>query len=371
MKLYYRNLLIGTALLFLAGCASQTPYLKLDSSLGKDIRTFEGIQYIPLVKVCDVYGINWKWDSFIKTATIEKKGKSIILMAGSDRILIGGNEKKLEKPVLLSGGAVFVPVSFVRNNLGYIVEAPSFEHRVEVSVPKKFTIKTVVIDPGHGGRDVGAMGRRIRLREKDLTLAISKRLKNILEAEGLRVIMTRDSDVFIPLPRRVEIANENNADLFVSVHVNASRSRSLSGFECYYLSDATDDNARALEALENASLKMEKGTILEHSKNLDATLWDMTLTENRREAVELANYICDSIENSFAMKNRGIKSARFYVLKGTRMPSVLVEMGYISNRYEEMKLKGADYLDRITDAAAKGILAYKNEYENTEGFTKI
>lgn len=358
-------------ILFLTGCATQAPYVRLDSSLEKDIRTFDGVQYLPLIRLCNIYGLSWKWDPFIKTATIEKKGKRIILMDGSDRILVNGNEKRLDRPVLMNGGIVFVPASFVRNNLRGIVEVPSFEKLPEVGVPKKFAIKTVTIDPGHGGKDPGATGRRLKLKEKHLTLAISKRLKNILEDEGLKIIMTRDDDTFVSLPRRVNIANKNGANLFISIHVNASRSRSLSGFECYYLSDAADDNARAIEAFENATLKTDEKTILEHSKGLDKTLWDMTLSENRVESIGLASHICGSVGDSIAMRNRGVRSARFYVLKGTRMPAVLVEVAYLSNKDEEMKLKDKSFLDDVTYAIAKGVLAYKKEYESKEGYTDI
>lgn len=366
-----KSVILCCLIIFLAGCAAQAPYLRLDSSLQKDIRTFDGIQYVPLIRLCERYDLDWKWDSFVKTAVIEKKGRGITLRAGSKTILVNGSEKKLEAPVLVSGGAVFVPASFVRNNLGSIAERFPPEMAPEAVAPKTVTIRTVVIDAGHGGKDVGAMGRSIRLKEKNLTLAASKRLKKILEDNGIKVIMTRDDDKFISLPRRVEIANRSGSDLFVSVHANASRSRSLRGFECYYLSDATDDNARAIEALENASLKVDKGDILEHSKSLDATLWDMALTENRRESAELADHICDAVEDSSSVKNRGVRSARFYVLKWTRMPSVLVEMGYISNKYEEKKFKDTDFMNRIIDAVARGILAYKDRYERTGGFTNL
>ncbi|MBI5143753.1 MAG: N-acetylmuramoyl-L-alanine amidase [Candidatus Omnitrophica bacterium] len=362
---------LAVALSFLTGCAAQAPYLRLDSSLQNDIRTFDDIQYVPLIRLCEAYGLDWKWDPFIKTAAIERKGKRIILRDGSDRILVNGDEKRLDRPVLTNGGIVFVPISFIRNNLGAIVETPSFKKLPEAGILKKFEIKTIVIDPGHGGKDPGAIGRAFRLKEKYKTLAISKRLKDMLEDKGLKIVMTRDDDTFVSLPRRVEIANRNGADLFVSIHINASRSRSLSGFECYYLSDATDDNARAIEAFENASLKMDEENILKHSKGLDKTLWDMTLSENRVESAGLAKHICGSVEDSAVLRTRGVKSARFYVLKGTRMPAVLVEVAYLSNRYEEMKLKDKDFLEDITGAIAKGILAYKNEYEKTEGYTNI
>jgi len=370
-KSYYILIIPIAAVLFLiSGCATQAPYFKLDSSLQKDIRNFGGVQYIPLTKLCDVYLLDCKWDSFIRTATIQKKANRIVLRADSDTILLNGEEKKIDRPVIFCGGAVFVPLSFARNNLRPMIGAIPAEGLPKEELPKKFTIKTIVIDAGHGGRDVGAVGRRIHIKEKDKALYVARKLRDLLEASGIGVIMTRDDDMFVPLQKRADIANRAGADLFVSVHLNASRSRSMRGFECYYLSNATDDNARALEAFENASLKLNDTANLEHSKQLDKTLWDMTLTENRLESAQLANYVCESIDKNVTTADRGIRSARFYVLKYTRMPSVLVEMGYLSNKYEEMKLKDTAFLDRIANAVAEGILKYKREYERTEGFTK-
>jgi len=370
-KSYYTLIIPIAAVLFLvSGCATQAPYFKLNSALQQDVRSFGGAQYLPLARLCDVYGLDYKWDSFIRTATIEKKSGRIVLRADSDIMLLNGQKKRLDRPVVLRGGEIFVPVSFVRNNLGQVIETVPAVRPPEAELPKKFTIKTIVIDAGHGGKDVGATGRRIHVREKEKALYLARKLKGVLEDAGIRVIMTRDNDTFVSLQKRAEIANKSGADLFVSVHLNASRSRLMRGFECYYLSNATDDNARALEAFENASLRLNDTAILEHSKPLDKTLWDMTLTENRLESAQLANYICESIDRDILMADRGIRSARFYVLKYTRMPSVLVEAGYISNKYEELKLKDAAFLDRIANTVAEGILRYKREYERTEGFTR-
>ena len=369
----YKAIFIFLAALFIAGCASEGPYLKFDPSLNADIRAYENVQYIPLIKLCQAYGIDWKWDSFIRIAVITKNGK-ITLRPGSDRILVNGEEKKLGSPVIFTNGTVFVPVTFVKNDLGLIVSVrPSiekgFEKILEVRAPGKYSIRTIVIDAGHGGKDPGATGRRLGIKERDLTLSIARKIKRILEDNGIRAIMTRDSDEFISLPERVRIANSSNADLFVSIHINASRSRSMNGFECYYLSEATNDNARALEAFENATLKTDEGTVVEHSSSLDKTLWDMKLTENRRESAQLAGDICSSVDNSLVARNRGVKTARFYVVKFTRIPSVLVEVGYLSNKFEELKLKDDGYSDRMADVIVKGILTYKDKYERTEGFT--
>lgn len=370
-SLKYKLIFIVSLAIFISGCAAQAPYLKMDPALNRDVRVFNDIQYVPLIRLCEVYGMDWKWDSFTRTAVITKNGR-IILRAGSDRVLINENEKKLPGPVIFTNSAVYVPTSFVRSDLGSIVLHGPEEKAVKEPTAKpigKYTIRSIVIDAGHGGNDPGAIGRRLRLKERDVTLSIAKKLKKILEDNGIKVTMTRDRDVFIPLQDRARIANSSGADLFVSVHVNASRSRSLNGFECYYLSEATDDNARALEAFENATLKTGEGAAVEHSSTLDKTLWDMKLTENRRESAELANSICKAVENNLTTRNRGTKTARFYVLKYTRIPAVLVETGYISNKFEELKFRDDNYADRMADVIAKGILAYKDEYERTEGFT--
>ncbi|MDP2912730.1 MAG: N-acetylmuramoyl-L-alanine amidase [Candidatus Omnitrophota bacterium] len=371
----YRSKVIAVAavialVLFSAGCATRSAYFKLDPSLQREIQSFGGAQYVPLARLCDVYGLDCKSDDLINTATIQRKSGRIVLRAGSGTILVNGAAKRLERPVVMSGGSLFVPVSFAKNVLGPIIGTAPVEVTPEPAASKTFTIRTIVIDPGHGGRDAGATGRRLRLREKHMALHLAKKVKSILEKSGIKIIMTRDDDTFISLPKRTKIANRDKADLFVSIHLNASRSRFMRGFECYYLSEKADDNTRALEAFEDSSLKGEEWVSAERSKRLDRTLLDMALTENRIESAQLSGYICDAIENSFTIGNRGVRSAGFYVLKYTRMPAVLVEAGYISNRYEELKLKDPDFLDRIAEAIARGILNYKLEYERTERFTR-
>ena len=356
----------------LAGCASQSAYFRIDPSVLTGAKTIGGVEYIPLEKLCGSYDVRYKWDSYIGTAKIEKGSNEIVLRAGSGTILVNGAHRKMITPAVLSSGELYVPMSFVHKDFGNIVavkarEVPALPEAIER--PRMYRINTVVIDAGHGGKDPGANGRRSRLREKNMTLSIAKKLGSILERSGMRVVYSRKNDTFIPLPTRSDIANRAKADLFVSVHINASRSKSLSGFECYHLSDATDDNARALEAFEDSSISMNEKATVEHSRQLDKTLWDLALTENRTESSELASYICDSVEAGRETYVRGVRTARFYVLKHTNIPAVLVEVGYLSNRSEEAKLKDAAYLDRITELVAGGILKYKKEYERTEGFS--
>lgn len=375
MKPYNRYLpiILLIASLGLAGCASQSAYFRPDPSVLDSARIISGVQYIPLEKLCGSYDVRYKWDGYINTAKIEKGRNEIVLRAGSGTILVNGAHKKMKSPAVLSSGQMYVPVSFVNRDFGDMLGVKTAREAIPQEVvaegPKIYRISTVVIDAGHGGKDPGATGRRFRLREKSMTLSIAKKLGSILERSGMRVVYTRKNDNFIPLPKRSDVANNAGADLFVSVHINASRSKSLNGFECYYLSDATDDNARALEAFEDSSVSMNEKATAEHSRQLDKTLWDLALTENRTESSELANYICDSVEAGREADVRGVRTARFYVLKHTNIPSVLVEIGYLSNRSEEAKLKDPAYLDRMTELVAGGILKYKKEYERTEGFS--
>ncbi len=372
MKLFYpkRYIILILAAVFLAGCATKAPHFTLKPSLSGDIRQLGGSEYVPLGKLCSAYGLDCDWDDIARTAMIKKGQNSIIVRSGGRLIMVNGSKKKLDRAVVMDGGTVFVPLSFVRNNLASVIGTEPVEYTPATEVSGKYTIKTIVLDPGHGGNDPGAIGGRARSREKDMTLSMARKLKGALEAGGIRVIMTRDSDIFVPLGKRSRIANNSGADLFVSVHFNASRSRSLKGFECYFLSNAADDNARALEAAENASIKLGEEADAERSRRLDRTLWDMTLTENRRESSLLAGYICDSVRDNIDIGNRGIRTARFYVLKYTRIPAVLVESGYISNKYEEAKLRDPAFLDSLARAVTKGILRYRDEYERTEAFTR-
>ncbi len=373
MEIFKKVFLFAVVTLFIAGCATQAPHFRLEPSLTSCIRNIDGFQYVPLTKLCDAYGINCNWDSFTKTACLKLGATNVALLGGSRNILVNGNAKKLDRPVVITDGTVFVPVSFVKSTIAPI--SPPVKAPASMSAPieeqKAFTIKTIVLDTGHGGKDAGAVGRGRGTKEKDVALQLAKKVKALLEDERIRVMMVRSDDTFIPLPKRADIANASAADLFVSIHINASFSRTTRGFECYYLSDATDDNARALEAFENSSLKLSGDADVQHSTRLDKTLWDMTLTENRKESGELAGLICQSVDENQLVKNNGVKTARFYVLKHTHIPSVLVETGYISNRIEEMKLRDPEFLNKMAEAIVRGILRYKKRYEATEGFTNV
>jgi len=331
--------------------------------------------YVPLLLVCDNYAISWEWDPIGKVVILKKNGLEARLKVGSYRAYANGKITNLEKPPLFHNGVVVVPISFTEKTIDKIFKEQSlstpFARFEPISAKeKRYVVSTVVIDPGHGGRDPGAIGRS-GLREKDVVLEIAKELKRQLEQYGINAILTRDNDAFIPLGRRATVANNLKATFFISVHANSSRSKNAKGFEVYCLSDATDDSTRALAAAENASLKYEEESFDDsHTKNLDAIVCDIEFTENRKESKELASSICNSVLDKLAVRKRGVKGAGFYVLKGARMPAVLIEIGFVSNKEEASSLSSTYYKKKLTEALVDGILNYKREYEKTNGFTE-
>ena len=228
-------------------------------------------------------------------------------------------------------------------------------------------VKTIVIDPGHGGRDPGAIGPS-GIREKDVVLDIGLRLKRMVEEQlGVKVIMTRSGDIFVPLEERTAIANRHKADFFISLHLNAAPHSRAVGSETYFLSrEPSDKGARASAIRENTVLNLE-GIGLNEQEGLKATLWDMAQTFYVRESSELAELLLNELGQILKVNYRGVKSAPFFVLIGAAMPSVLVEAAFISNPAEEQKLQREGYRQQITKALTAGIAKFKGRYEKRLG----
>lgn len=217
-------------------------------------------------------------------------------------------------------------------------------------------IRRIVVDPGHGGHDPGAVGAG-GTQEKDVVLATGLKLaEKIREELGIDVVMTRSTDVFIPLEERTAIANKVNADLFVSVHANASLNRGASGIETYYLNLAKTEKAAQLAAREN-------GTSLEKVSLLQAILFDLMANYKLNDSAHLADEVQKALYKKIhghysGTRNLGVKQGPFYVLVGATMPSILVEVAFISNEAEEARLKDQTFLDRTADGIVDGIRGY-------------
>ncbi len=221
----------------------------------------------------------------------------------------------------------------------------------------------VVIDPGHGGRDPGAIGAN-GLHEKEVVLQISLSLRDYIEENYPRIkpVLTRDDDRFIPLQDRTRMANEQQADLFVSIHANSGRA-GASGFEVFTLSsEADDEEAQELAEIENSALRYE-GVDGEELKDIQWILQQLQGTVHTRESREFARIIDDELDGDLSLPSRGVKQAPFFVLKDARMPAVLVETGFLSNPREAEKLGTRKFQREIAAGLAGALENYRqNRY---------
>jgi N-acetylmuramoyl-L-alanine amidase len=224
-------------------------------------------------------------------------------------------------------------------------------------------IRTIAIDAGHGGHDPGAMGKN-GLKEKNITLDIAKRLALLVKDRlGCNIVMTRDKDVFIPLEQRPFIAKSRNADLFVSIHVNATRKRTTRGIETYIQGlRASDRDAMATAARENATTSK---TLNELDDELSKILKGLRVESNDEDSIQLAHAVQGALVNNLKPLNNHaadlktkVKRAFFYVLINTEMPSILAEVGFISNPDEEKLLRKESYRQSIAEALYQGVKKY-------------
>lgn len=227
---------------------------------------------------------------------------------------------------------------------------------------------TVVLDPGHGGHDTGAVGPT-GLMEKDVVLDLAWRLRRLLQQRlGVRVIMTRTEDVFVPLQERTAIANRARADFLLSLHVNGSAKRGAVGFETFYFTrEPSDNDARGSAQRENLVIEADGSRGKDQESLLRITLADMAVTRDMRESSELAELVLTSLDKLLKVENRGVKSGPFYVLATAAMPAILVEGTFITNPKEERKLQREEYRRRVAEALYEGIAKYKARYERRAG----
>ncbi|PID76663.1 MAG: hypothetical protein CSB24_05370 [Deltaproteobacteria bacterium] len=220
-------------------------------------------------------------------------------------------------------------------------------------------VRKIVIDPGHGGKDPGAAA--FGVKEKDIVLQIARKLAAKLESEtGAEVLLTRDKDTFIPLEERTAIANTSDADLFISLHINAHPSSKVRGIETYYLNLSTNAEAMRVAARENATSTHQMSDLQDILSDI---MKNSKINESARLAKQVHGSIIDGLKQSkkFAdTKNLDVKQAPFYVLIGAEMPAILLELGFISNPKEVERLQNKEYLEIITDEIAAGIKHYIN-----------
>jgi N-acetylmuramoyl-L-alanine amidase len=249
-----------------------------------------------------------------------------------------------------------IPPAGADDAIGKVLDSTPKDPPLKIQLPAAHpngSLRRIVVDAGHGGKDPGAIGPG-GTKEKNVTLAIAKLLaKRLEERFGCEVILTRDKDVFLPLEERTAIANRVGADLFISVHANASQNRNARGVETYYLNFSKNEQAAGVAAREN-------GTSLKQVSDLEMILFDLManskINESSRLAAEIQKTLVGGLGRHYSEVNdHGVRQGPFYVLLGATMPSVLVEAAFISNREEEHRLKSHRFQEKAAMAIVEGV----------------
>ena len=224
--------------------------------------------------------------------------------------------------------------------------------------------KIVVLDPGHGGKDPGAIGRSYRTYEKNITLSMGKELQKQLEAKGFKVYMTRSTDIFIPLRKRVAIARNYHADLFISIHADSALNRNARGLSVYTLSEkASDKEAEALAERENKADIIDGMDFSDNSPEINDVLISLSQNDSRNKSSKFAGYVVTEMKKRVKLVSNAHKFAGFAVLKAPDIPSVLIELGYLSNYSEEKFLRQPSYRKKLGEAITKSVVRYFKDPE--------
>lgn len=216
-------------------------------------------------------------------------------------------------------------------------------------------VRTVVIDAGHGGEDPGAIGHKGQ-KEKEVVLAVAQALRDLLAGKGLNVILTRDSDIYVPLENRTVIANQKSADIFISIHANANRKKARRGVQTFFLNFSPDPQVVEIAARENAT---STRTISQMKDTLAKIVKNSKIMESRDLADKIQRNLVKSLAGRYsAVEDLGVRGGPFWVLIGGEMPSVLVEISHLSNPEEEERLRSGPYRKQVAQGIYDGILEY-------------
>ena len=363
-----------------------------------DLLLIAGMGYLKINDVAEIFDGRVDFDPVKNKASLELSQGKVEFLIDSTEVIIDNIKRKMKKETKIIEGRVWIPLEVVITKafgevLGGQVSwdyasktlstvekppgAPPKEEVGEVLPPepeitapvapveeaKRPRVRTIVIDPGHGGKDPGAIGPR-GTKEKDVVLKIAHKLaKELHKNLKTRVILTRYHDIFLPLAERTAIANREKADLFISIHCNASLKSRTKGFEVYFLSDkASDEEAQAVANMENAVMALEERT--EERNELSSILWSLAMNEFMNESSEICSLVSSQVDNHIrSMDNRGVKQAGFTVLRGAKMPSILVEAEFISNRSGERRLKSSKFQKKLVESICAGVKEYKEWVE--------
>ncbi len=359
------------------------------------VLTIDGADYVALSDLGRVDGLDSSFDIITQRGRFYRGTRTAVYQAGLSAALFSGTLKKYPRPVFRRAGDVLFPAAFAEDLLrdffpegavtrkdrlivfSAMERAPRRTPPADEAAPPEKAgapeardrIGFVIIDAGHGGKDPGAIGRK-GLHEKKITLGVARRLESYLKSnlKGVSIVLTRRSDTFIELATRTKIANshlrEKENGVFISVHVNASISPRISGFETYYLSqNPSNDEARATAALENNVVVLEEKSHRKSYDDVEHMEAFMLTAQIQRESALLAECIQSGIDRSTSeFKSRGVRKADFFVLRGSLMPAALAEIGYITNPREAQHLTKAAYQEKVARGIGEGLVSFIKKY---------
>ena len=321
------------------------------------------INDIALLEKSKTNGMSLYWDSLSECGILEKNGHQLSFRNGESLVLLDSVKMAITDAPELKNNQLYVSNKFLS-------DAEEFFNQKD-EVP--FKVGAILIDAGHGGKDPGALktykinGKDVTIREKDINLKVAKMLYERLHAAypQKQIILTRSTDVFLTLGERTDIANnvkvgENEAVLFISIHVNSSLNRSSSGYEVWYLSPGYRRTVLDKSAVDN-------------DKNLFTIMNSMLEEEYTTESIMIAKFIMDGLQAQIGKEStaRGIRAEEWFVVKNSNMPAVLIELGFVSNQKEALLLNDEKYLKKATLGIYNGITAFVTHFERSQGFTSV
>jgi N-acetylmuramoyl-L-alanine amidase len=326
-------------------------------------RLIEGGRYVSSIDLLSALGLEGEWHPREGALDARVGRMALRLRAGSRSIEYGNRKLRLARAPVRAGSVLLVPEEFIGPlRAAFIENAPPTSD----ALPEGTALRTVIIDPGHGGDDLGAESPG-GLLEKDVALAVGLRLAGKLRTRlGCRVVLTRETDRAVSLPERSALATREEGDLFISIHANASPAPSARGYETFILSEtASDAEAGRLAALENAAGPEGSGAV--PTSFLQDTLQGLMQAESMEESARFAALVQSKLGGVTASKNRGVKQAPFWVLAGVEMPAVLVELGFMTNGVESRRLADPGEQGRIADALAEAVVNFRRELDLRRG----
>jgi N-acetylmuramoyl-L-alanine amidase len=328
-------------------------------------RSDASAEYVEISDLLKTTGSRLEWEPVRDIGCIVKGDETVVFKLGVPYLLLGYSQAVATEEIVRRNGLIVIPGPTAKK----IEEYLSIDSAV-VTTPR---VAVVLIDPGHGGKDPGAVGRHRTkdeihiVQEKDVVLDVSKRLHALLAKRypSKTILLTRDRDVFLELEERTEMANnvflkDNEAIIFISMHANAAFTKQSKGFEVWYLPPETK---RKL---------IDEMKVDEESKEILPILNTMLEVEYCTESIMLAKEILSGLENTIgdASPNRGIKAENWFVVRKSKMPSVLIELGFVTNPQEAFLMQTEEYLQKLTVGVYNGIQKFISLFENTKGFTE-